>query len=55
MNWKALSYSGFVTIEYERIQQKVDEVLGVLDLNKNGRVDTDDAMAWYDKVLKVST
>lgn len=53
--FQALSYCGFVTVEYEKMQETFNEALEIFDYNKNGKLDAEDALTLYDKVFKVST
>ncbi|CAM9333702.1 unnamed protein product [Laminaria digitata] len=47
-----LSYLGYVKMDYDKIE---GEMMGVLDLDKSGKVDTDDMKVLYDRIMKVAT
>lgn len=47
---QVLSYLGYVKMDYDKIE---GEMMGVLDLDKSGKVDTDDMKVLYDRVMKV--
>eukprot|EP00904_Undaria_pinnatifida_P006558 jgi/Undpi1/3031/HiC_scaffold_14.g06408.m2 len=49
---QVLSYLGYVKMDYDKIE---GEMMGVLDLDKTGKVDTDDFKVLYDRVMKVAT
>lgn len=47
---QVLSYLGYVQLDYSKIE---GEVMGALDIDKNGKVDTDDMKELYDRAMKV--
>ncbi|CAM9998719.1 unnamed protein product [Ectocarpus sp. 12 AP-2014] len=45
-----LSYMGYIELDYTKIE---DEVMNSLDLDKNGKVDTDDLQELWNRAMKV--
>ena len=50
MTLQTLSYSGYITIDHDRMKKEVEHWM---DLNKDGKVDSDDTKIAYNKVLHV--
>lgn len=48
---KLLSYMGYIELDYTKIE---DEVMNSLDLDKNGKVDTDDIQELWSRTMKVN-
>lgn len=48
---QVLSYLGYVQLDYSKIE---GEVMGALDIDKNGKVDTDDIKELYNRAMKVT-
>lgn len=48
---KLLSYMGYIELDYTKIE---DEVMNSLDLDKNGKVDTDDIQELWNRTMKVN-
>jgi hypothetical protein len=44
------SYLGYVQVNHERLKEDMERLF---DLNKDGKVDKDDAQLGYDKIMKV--
>lgn len=45
-----LSYLGYVELDYRKIE---DEVMGALDIDSDGKVDSNDIKEVFDRVMKV--
>lgn len=50
MTLQTLSYSGYITIDHDRMKKEVENWM---DLNKDGKVDADDSKLAINKVLRV--
>ena len=50
MTLQTLSYSGYITVDHNRMKKEVESWM---DLNKDGKVDADDTKIAYNKVLSV--
>lgn len=50
MTLQSLSYSGYITVDHDRMKKEVE---GWMDLNKDGKVDVEDSKIAYKKVLSV--
>lgn len=48
---KLLSYMGYLELDYSKIE---NEVMTALDLDKNGKVDTDDIQELWNRTMKAS-
>lgn len=48
---KLLSYMGYVELDYSKIE---DEVMTSLDLNDDGKVDSDDVKEMWNRTMKAS-
>lgn len=48
---KLLSYMGYVELDYSKIE---DEVMTSLDLNDDGKVDSDDVKEIWNRTMKAS-
>eukprot|EP00599_Poterioochromonas_sp_BG-1_P003078 CAMPEP_0173149420 /NCGR_PEP_ID=MMETSP1105-20130129/10318_1 /TAXON_ID=2985 /ORGANISM="Ochromonas sp., Strain BG-1" /LENGTH=188 /DNA_ID=CAMNT_0014064289 /DNA_START=146 /DNA_END=712 /DNA_ORIENTATION=- len=47
---QSLSYSGLIKVDYEGVQEKIEQLL---DLNKDGKVDMDDVKYAQNKIIDV--
>jgi uncharacterized membrane protein (Fun14 family) len=50
MTLQTLSYNGYIKVDHVRIREDVEKIM---DLNKDGEVDSNDAAVAYKKVLSV--
>jgi uncharacterized membrane protein (Fun14 family) len=50
MTLQTLSFYGYIKVDHRQIQQDFNDLL---DLNKDGKIDTHDGKAVYSRVLKV--
>ena len=50
MGLQTLSYMGYVEVNHNQLKKDVESML---DLNKDGKVDQEDAKAGYDKIMEV--
>ena len=49
---QALSYSGYVHVDYNKMRA---DVVKVLDLNQDGKLDQDDLTLFHDQAMEVLT
>eukprot|EP00053_Salpingoeca_punica_P003559 m.43824 g.43824 ORF g.43824 m.43824 type:complete len:155 (-) comp12264_c0_seq1:277-741(-) len=45
-----LSYNGYVSVNWQKMEA---DVMGALDLNKDGKVDQEDLRSWFKKGMKI--
>lgn len=50
MTLQSLSYSGYITIDHNRMKKDVESMM---DLNKDGKIDSDDTKIAFQKILSV--